>query len=474
MRCRTILLCMLFSAALFPIQHQKPMLGYYIPLSRDILPSFERRLSELKSNGYNAVILPLNKWDSSFSGPAPTYALACGAGIENGLTPKEIAAAVALVRANGLEPIFEIKAVGKAVATLGLLSKKHPSIVFNGKHSAVWNPRFTFPDGTTFENGVLEPIIRELVSTYGDRPPLFLNIGCDEFDKGALQTAAKAEAMTAGQFLAREINRVTSMVLRYNVTPIMYQDMFLAEELTNAGVVRGFAGDERFAHYEPMNGSRKAFDGGNVMDAVDLITDRSRIIIADWHYFDGAGKGYADYPSVDYFKTLGFKDVWPVTWYDMHTVRTFAAYATERGCNSMLASVWYLDLKDEYTDVARLIRNNSILYFKDPGLPEMKTPGIIIRGASGPVARARAGETVSLVTRGDIPSAVRSASFAIRVNTRKAWGETLSAAVRDGSIESKWTVAGSPGDIVDVKVDIISDDGLMHYGHQEAALEIVR
>jgi hypothetical protein len=446
------------------------VLGFYVEYSPLTESQFEARLDAAKQQGYNTIIIPMTAWNAQFGEAMPTYLLAMGAGVDGGYSPAELSAMLALVRSKGLEPILAINTIGKVNHLFGKLVKERPNLVYNGTYNEVWNPRYVCPNGDSFEEGLLAPLIDELIGLYGAVPPQYLLIAGDEIDKGALRTAADAENMTMGQFMAREFNRTAELVISHGVTPIIYQDMLMSKELASAGVVSEFPGDPRLAHYEPMNGSRAAFGGGNVMDAVDLITNRNEIIIADWHYFGGAGSDEMAYPSVDYFQTLGFKDIWGVTWYDMDTTRDFSNYAESLSCGGMLASVWFMERKDKYSDVMNLISHNSIRYFKNSNLPNVQSPAVFVQNEAGAhIVTAHSGDWVTLLATNDLSEQIVSANFSIRADNRTSWDQTVSATQTNGMFVATVQVSGSVGDVCDVKVDIETQDGLWHFGYREGA-----
>jgi len=71
--------------------------------------------------------------------------------------------------------------------------------------------------------------------------------------------------------------------------------------------------------------------------AVNRLRDRDKIIVADRRDRPSA---IGEFPSVDFFRSIGFRDVWGCPWFDATNLRQFSRCAASRHCGGMLATAW--------------------------------------------------------------------------------------------------------------------------------------
>jgi hypothetical protein len=383
----------------------------------------------------------------------------------------------------GLEPIFNCGMVTGIGFTW--LDKKYPGILYRGQQKFVWNPLFKFSDGRSIYEGFCFARIDGLLEVYGERPAKYLHIGCDEVDTVALQQAAQKENLTAGKLLAREINRITGHLIKKNITPIMWGDMFLCKGLAKPGVVRGFPGDSRFndsrllLHDGAMHGDGSGWGGVNVMDGVDDIVTRDKIIIADWHYNGGTQVG--EFPSVDYFKKLGFKDVWGAVWYNEMHIREFSKYAAARNCGGMIECPWGYTHDNPHLDsFFRMTLWNAIVYFKNPTVPLGVRPTIFAYGpGSGKSCLFPAGSKLTLVAKvGDNVKIASDPMFTIKEHNGSERETMIPVTIeKNGNtvlLKAAFAIPQSdaPGKAYDVKLEYMGENQLLYQGYEEALFAV--
>lgn len=357
--------------------------GFHMPFRPTTAPlSFYLGLmDELAERGYNTVF---------FSTGSPNFSLlqipAPGTVQGKGVTDADFQTLIQRVRSRGLEPILEIKLIGKQEHVLGGLAKKLPGLLVRveGRSSRyqhpIINPNYVLPDGRNVFDAIIFPEIDYVIGLYGDAKPKYLLLGVDEFSVDALDVCAKQIGTTAAALFADTLNRITAHVLARGVTPIIWGDMLLSHRLAEPGHgVEGFTSDPRMKH--PQFAYHAEFQSQNnvsVLTAMNGLRNRDRVIVADWHY--GPGDPNGEFPSVDYFQKMGFKDVWGTTWYNETGIRNFSRYAARRGCGGMIASTWHALFSKEMKHLLPVIIRNSIVYFKNPGFcpPVHSVPFVIV------------------------------------------------------------------------------------------------
>ena len=327
-------------------------------------PAFYRGLIDQASQlGYNTFILHTGGiFQAAYTIPLP------GQVRFEKWAPSQVTELIAYARQAGLELILEVKVIGKHKALLTELAKKHPGLLVTGKEAwanGILNPAYRFPDGQDAYDAIELPMIDYFIALHGETPPRYMLLGIDEIAVDDLDICAKALNTTVPKLFAQLLNRCTKRLLAKGITPIFWGDMLLGKELSKPGHgVIGFDHDPRIQGGHASWLSQQATPP-STLTAINDLKHRNKIIIADWHY--GAPPS-GEYPSVDYFQTMGFKDVWGTTWYNDKGIAMFARYAAKRNCGGMIATAWHTTISRSVHHLFQPILNNSAAYFRNPAL----------------------------------------------------------------------------------------------------------
>jgi len=343
--------------------------GFHVPFrpSNVSLSQYQKLMEELAGRGYNAVFLSLGATGvSTFTIPEP------GLVTTKGFTVADLQMLIRHARSRGLEPVLEIKMIGKQRPVLGELAKNLPGLLcqHHGRSPThelqVINPNYRLPDGRNVFEAIVFPEIDYFLNLYGADKPEYLLLGIDEFSVDDLDACAKQSNMTAAELFADALNRITAHVLEKGSTPIIWGDMLLSHRLAQPGHgVKGFDHDPRMSHPQfAYHAEFQSKNGVSVLTAMNSLRRRGEIIVADWQY--GPGDPNGEFPSVDYFQKMGFKDVWGTTWHNLTGIRNFSRYTARRGCGGMIASTWHMFLARDMKPLLPVILQNSIVYFKNP------------------------------------------------------------------------------------------------------------
>jgi hypothetical protein len=301
-------------------------------------------------------------------------------------TADDVRALIAHARQIGLEPILEIKIIGKQRSILGELARRHPGLITEApgqkrEFHSVLNSGFRFPDGRDPYEAVVLPMLDEMIALYGDRPPRYLLLGVDEPAVSKLSEVGKPLGWSAAEVLADGINRCVEHLLARGITPIMWGDMFVSIKLAKPGHgVEGFDHDPRFSTGGALHAEFFSEDGTSVVTAMNHLRHRDRIIVAHWQY---SPTSTGEYPAIDYFQKCGFKDVWGCTWYTEENIRQFSRYAARRGCGGMIASTWHTPINVSVKHLFAPTLYNSILYFRNPDFEPPASPPARLRPSGG-------------------------------------------------------------------------------------------
>lgn len=333
---------------------------------------FHHRLEQLAKLDYNMVVFGLGH-----PGKATITLHADGSITPIGCSTEDMRELVAHAIKLGLEPVFEMKFVGKQIPLIEELLADHPGLVIDPKNRAtVLNAAYRFPDGREAYPATALALVGYLLDLYpADHPAKYFHFGIDEFDADDMATLATALQMTPPQAFAYCLNLGTDYVLKRGVTPIIWGDTLLAKELgaPDSGVtVPGFQPDPRLAG-APGGAYNASYMSGKIplQAMVNGLRDRDKIVVADWHYSPSAT---GEFPSVDYFQSLGFKDVWGCPWFDLTNLRQFSRYAASRGCGGMMATAWHMAYLPSQRMRLNSILWNSSAYFHRPSLESPPPP----------------------------------------------------------------------------------------------------
>jgi hypothetical protein len=115
---------------------------------------------------------------------------------------------------------------------------------------------------------------------------------------------------------------------------------------------------------------------------VNDLRARDKIIVADWHYQPSR---CGEFPSVDYFQGLGFKDVWGCPWFNDTNLRQFSRYAATRHCGGMQATAWNRAYSPDGDLSLHTILCNSAAYFHKPSIDPLQMAATVyqIAGSHG-------------------------------------------------------------------------------------------
>lgn len=349
-----------------------PVRGFHVAFRPTVAPlsHYLELFDRLADLGYNTVFLSLGA-----TGFSVVKMSEPGVIQTEGVTAADFQTLIRHARRRGLEPVLEIKLIGKQRPVLGRLVKQLPGLLceFEGRsrvhHHQVINPDYVLPDGRDVFAAIIFPEIDHFLGLYGADKPKYFLLGIDEFSVDELDVCARRKGTTAAALFADTLNRITGHVLAQGVTPIIWGDMFLSHRLAQPGHgVKGFAPDPRMNHPQfAFHAEFQSKRGVSLVTAMNSLRHRDQIVMADWQY--GPGDRNGEFPSVDYFKQMGFKDVWGTTYLNQTGMRNFSRYAASRGCGGMIASTWQTFLAKDEQHLLQVILRDSIVYFKNPDFP---------------------------------------------------------------------------------------------------------
>lgn len=363
-----------------------PVRGYHQHIfpERQPMAVFHERLEQLAELDYNLVVFGLGH-----SGAATITMYRDGTIAPNGCDTGALRALVAHAIDLGLEPVFEMKFIGKQLPLIRPLLEEHPGLVIDPENrSTVLNAAYRMPDGRDAYTATALRLIEYLLDLYPEQhAPKYFHLGIDEFDADDMATLAQTLGMTPPQAFAHCLNLGTDALLARGVTPIIWGDILLSAVLggdEHGITLSAYRTPDPRHLVEPGRAYHGAYKSGKVSlhTMVNHLRDRDKVIVADWHY---SPSSIGEFPSVDYFLGLGFKDVWGCPWFDATNMRQFSRYAASRGCGGMIATAWNVAyLPDERLRFLHILRN-SAAYFLRPGLapPAEVFPAYEMRGREG-------------------------------------------------------------------------------------------
>lgn len=382
-----------------------PVRGFHLTLGRSV-KECQAVMDQAAALGYNTFIMALSP-----HGTIRLEAVSPGKIRFSKGTADDLRTLVAYARKIGLEPVLELKIVGKQKMLMGELARQYPGLITTGKSEhegvAVLNPGFRFPDGSDPYTAAVLPAMDEMISMFGDLPPRYFLLGTDEASVDGLTKVGRPLGWSAAEVLADGINRCVAHLEKKGITPIIWGDMLLSPKLVAPGHgVKGFDYDPRFSTGGSLHGEFFSTDGASTVTAMNYLKQRDKIIIVNWQY---GPTSTGEYPAIDYFQTLGFKNVWGCTWYTEENVRQFSRYAAQRGCGGMIASTWHTWFSTKVKHLFAPTLSNSILYYRNPYFePPAALPYQVGVAGSVPMTAAR-----TVVT----PPQAKEVNFSVEVPT---------------------------------------------------------
>ncbi|MCR4921032.1 MAG: beta-N-acetylhexosaminidase [Bacteroidaceae bacterium] len=250
-----------------------------------------------------AVVEP---WGTFRSKVAPWYGWPDGT-----MTQREIKRLKRIADDLGITLIPQINVFGHATASRGGAGK-HSTLEFNPKYQPLfeplngWNWCLSNPE----TRKVLTRLIAELHEAFGN-PPYF-HIGGDE---AMPPSCPQCTDRPYSDLFLEHIKAMNDVIVARGARTMMWHDMLLQR------------GDERWQGFY-ANGSPETAEGFRQFPR--------NIIICDWFY-DEAKK---DYPTLDYFKQLGFP-VLTCPWHNWNGTIAQGRHAHKSGINGILGTLWH-------------------------------------------------------------------------------------------------------------------------------------
>lgn len=423
---------------------------------------YKNEFKRIASLGYTGVIAIIS------TGQSPCYKTSTG--VASGSASLGELRELVSYAENDLNIKFyiELKLFGKATSLIGKeYIRQHPDVVVTGssKHP-IWNPLYMTPEGKSLYQGVVFPLIDEVLSIYQKGLPSYIFVGGDESDKDAMRKVAAKMNLTIGELMAREFNISTGYLIEKGITPVVWDDMFISRKLANPNFVEGYPGDPRFRWASVANGDSAHWGGGSVMDGVLKFTNRVQCVAASWQYFNGTPKW--EFPAIDYLQWLGFKEVWSASWYSDPTIQALSAYSTLRDCHVKIATTWTTAVFTEYPEMRDLYEttlHNSIVYFKNPALKPINPPVMRVFAEKTQGAFFDKGEKIIISALSEYTATNGCGKISIKKTGEASWNfqYTVLGVAKNNEhefiLELTLPAAFKSGDLVDAKFELFDKYG---------------
>ncbi len=343
-----------------------PELQQKLNPDKPVWKQFNQRLKQLAELDYNLVVFGMGNAYRTLLTVSAGGTVTLQGGTANDLK-KLVQQAIKL----NIEPVFAIKFIGKPNAMFKELGKKYPGLLVNPKSkNTIIDPTFKLPGASSSYSGTYLKVIDFLTALYPkEHPPKYFMLGIDEFISSEMAMVAKKMQLSPPEAFAYCLNIGTSHLLRKGITPIIWGDSLLSPTLGKADhgiTVPNYQPDPRLklklGHSYYSTFKSKDYQ---LHQMVNFMQNRDKIIVADWHY---RSSPTGEFPSVDYFQQIGFKDVWGAPWNNMTNIQQFARYADKRQCGGMLATTWNNYTINDQLKIKQILYNCSA-YFHNPQLP---------------------------------------------------------------------------------------------------------
>ena len=250
-----------------------------------------------------AVIEP---WGSFRSDVAPWYGWPDGS-----MTKAEIARIKAIADDLGITLIPQINVFGHATMSRGGAGK-HAGLDFNPEYQPLFEPYggWNWCLSNPATRDLLKNLIAELHEAFGNPP--FFHIGGDEANPPSCPECIKHPY---SELFLNHIKALSETIVARGAKPMMWHDMLLRR------------GDPRWEGFY-ANGTEDTASG-----FLDFPRD---IVICDWYY----GGAREDYPTLDYFRSLGFP-VLTCPWNNREGIVVQSRRAHETGLDGVLGTLWH-------------------------------------------------------------------------------------------------------------------------------------
>ena len=227
------------------------------------------------------------------------------------VTADDIKRLCAIAEDEGLTLLPQLNAFGHA-AMSRFVGGKHATLDLKPEYEPVfeplggWNWCMTNPEARK----VLDSMMAELCEAFGS-PPYF-HIGCDEAEKPSCPTCRAADY---AELLLGHLMHIHDFLSERKCRAMMWHDMLIER------------GDPRW----------KGFYAKGDVKTADIAERLPKdVVICDWFY----GKAKDAYPTLDYFKSLGY-DVLTCPWGKKEGIDAQTAHARKIGLYGILATTWH-------------------------------------------------------------------------------------------------------------------------------------
>ena len=290
--------------------------------------------------------------------------------------------------------IPEIKLLAKSERTYGKnFVKNNPDFFIKGKYneSSIIDPFFKI-NGKTLYDLYIIGLIDELIDLF--KGPAIFILGYDEYDSTAISQVAEKNNLSTQELWAGTLNKVSKYLIDKNISPMIWGDMLLSKRLADDDNPVGYPADEGFNYYEPLNSRYPSDSPIDTLDFVREIKYREKMIIGDWHYNGGDNKNR--YPSIDYFKWLGFGGILGATWGDMKNTKNFSAYAKNNNCMGMICTLFHYISQPELQHLLFPTLENNILLMNNPEIQIPAPSSVIITKDDNKISCVRPGDKIKI------------------------------------------------------------------------------
>ena len=195
----------------------------------------------------------------------------------------------------------------------------HPVLDVHPEYEPLFEPDggFNFCLSNPEARRICREYVAEIHEAFGNPP--FVHIGADEMNA---PTCPTCRAVNYAGLIGQQITEISDLLRKRGARTMIWHDALLSRD------------DPRWKPYFYAGG----FEGTEEMTK-SLAKD---IVICDWYYGNYAEGGKTDpggYPTLDYFKSLGF-DTITCPFHDMPAYKLQCAHARKMGLMGVMATTW--------------------------------------------------------------------------------------------------------------------------------------